>query len=81
VGSVIGSGTNTFSTSLLKSFVFTEQLRLQFGAQVQNLFNHHNYDIPASLDIATANFGQITSVQTKDNAGPRAIALTARLSF
>ncbi len=50
-------------------------------AQVQNLLNHHNYDIPASLDIATPNFGQITSVQTKDNAGPRAVALTARLSF
>lgn len=81
VGSVVGFGTNTFSTSLMKSLVFTEQVRLQVGAQVQNLFNHHNYDIPASLDIATPNFGQITSVQTKDNAGPRAVALTARLSF
>lgn len=81
VGSVVGFGTNTFSTSLMKSVVFTEQVKLQVGAQVQNLLNHHNYDIPASLDIATPNFGQITSVQTKDNAGPRAVALTARLSF
>jgi hypothetical protein len=81
VGSVVGPGTNTFSTSLMKSVTFTEQCKLQVGAQVQNLFNHHNYDVPASLDIATSNFGQITSVQTKDNAGPRAVALTARLSF
>ncbi len=81
VGSVVGPGTNTFSTSLMKSVSFTEQIELQVGAQVQNLFNHHNYDVPASLDIATSNFGQITSVQTKDNAGPRAVALTARFSF
>ncbi|MDE1175749.1 MAG: hypothetical protein PW789_04005 [Edaphobacter sp.] len=40
-----------------------------------------DFDVPASLDIATSNFGQITSMQTKDNAGPRAISLTARLSF
>jgi hypothetical protein len=51
------------------------------GAQVQNLFNHHNFDVPASLDIATSNYGQVTGVQTKDNAGPRAISLTARVSF
>jgi hypothetical protein len=81
VGSVVGPGTNTFSMSMMKSVGFTEQVKLQMGAQVQNLLNHHNYDIPASLDIATSNFGQISSVQTKDNAGPRAIALTARLSF
>ncbi|WP_187143416.1 TonB-dependent receptor [Terriglobus albidus] len=90
VGSVVGPGTNTFSTSLMKSLVFTERVKFQMGAQVQNLFNHHNYDIPSSLDLATSSikngietgsFGQITSMQSKDNAGPRAISLTARLSF
>jgi hypothetical protein len=81
VGSVVGFGTNTFSMSLMKSVAFTEQVKLQVGAQVQNLLNHHNYDVPSSLDITTANFGVISSVQTKDNAGPRAISLTARLSF
>jgi len=81
VGSVVGPGTNTFSTSLMKSLSFSERFKFQMGAQVQNLFNHHNFDIPTSLDISTSNFGQITNMQTKDNAGPRAIALTARLSF
>ena len=81
VGSVVGYGTNTFSMSLMKSVSFTELVKLQMGAQVQNLFNHHNFDVPASLDIATSNYGQVTGVQTKDNAGPRAISLTARVSF
>jgi hypothetical protein len=65
----------------MKSVSFTELVKLQMGAQVQNLFNHHNFDVPASLDIATSNYGQVTGVQTKDNAGPRAISLTARVSF
>jgi hypothetical protein len=74
----------------MKSIVFTERMKFQMGAQVHNLFNHHNYDIPSSLDLATSSikngvetgsFGQITSMQSKDNAGPRAISLTARLSF
>jgi hypothetical protein len=81
VGSIIGDGTNTFSMSLMKSISFSEPVKLQIGTQVQNLFNRHNYDVPASLDIATSNYGQITSVQAKDNAGPRAVSLTARLSF
>jgi hypothetical protein len=81
VGSIVGNGTDTFSMSLMKSVSFSEQIQLQMGAQVQNLFNHHNLDVPASLDIATKNYGTVTSVQTKDNAGPRAVSLTARVSF
>lgn len=81
VGSIVGSGTNTFSMSMMKSVSFTESVKLQAGAQVQNLFNHRNYDVPASLDIATSNYGQVTAVQGKDNAGPRAISLTARVTF
>jgi hypothetical protein len=90
VGSVIGPGTNTFSMSLMKGVSFTELVKLQMGAQVQNLLNHHNFDVPSSLDLATSNivngvqqgnFGKITSMQSRDNAGPRAVALTARLSF
>jgi hypothetical protein len=54
---------------------------LQAGAQVQNILNHRNLDVPASLVLDTGNFGQITDLQTKDNAGPRAISLTVRLAF
>jgi hypothetical protein len=59
----------------------TERLNLQAGAQVQNILNHRNLDVPASLVLGTTNFGQISSLQTKDNAGPRAISLTIRMAF
>jgi hypothetical protein len=37
--------------------------------------------VPASLVLGTSNFGQISSLQAKDNAGPRAVALTIRMAF
>lgn len=86
VGSLVGPGTDTFSTSLLKGISFTERVRVDMGVQVSNLFNHHNYDTPA-LDInVPSSFGVSTTVQgqmsgQQANAGPRALLLTGRLSF
>jgi Carboxypeptidase regulatory-like domain/TonB dependent receptor len=81
IGSLQGWGTESVSLSLLKNVKFTERLNLQAGAQVQNILNHRNLDVPASLVLGTSNFGQISSLQAKDNAGPRAVALTIRMAF
>jgi hypothetical protein len=81
VGSLQGWGTESVSLSLIKNVKFTERLNLQAGAQVQNILNHRNLDVPASLVLGTSNFGQISSLQAKDNAGPRAVALTIRMAF
>jgi hypothetical protein len=81
VGDLQGWGTESVSLSLIKNVKFTERLNLQAGAQVQNILNHRNLDVPASLVLGTSNFGQISSLQAKDNAGPRAVALTIRMAF
>jgi hypothetical protein len=81
VGSVVGPGTDTVSASLFKNVKFSERVNFQFGAQAQNLFNHQNLAVPASLVLGTQNFGQISSLQTQGNAGSRAVMLTGRLSF
>jgi hypothetical protein len=80
-GSVIGPGTKAVSVSLIKSISFTERMRLQIGAQVANLFNHPNYAPPSNLNLSNPGFGQITSMQTAEGAGPRQIQLTARFVF
>jgi hypothetical protein len=80
-GSVVGAGTASVSASLMKSLAFTERFNLQVGAQVQNLLNHRNFDVPGSLVVGDDNFGVISSIQSKDNAGMRAVALTARFTF
>jgi hypothetical protein len=81
VGAVRGPGTEAVSASLIKSVIFTESLRLQFGAEVSNLFNHPNYAVPGNLTAGTSGFSSITALQTAEGAGPRAIQLTCRFNF
>jgi hypothetical protein len=80
-GDVVGPGTKAVSLSLIKSINMTERIRMRIGAQVANVFNHPNFAVPGSLEVGVAGFGQITSLQTAEGAGPRAIQLTARINF
>lgn len=80
VGSVRGPGTQAISVSLIKAVKFTEKVRFQLGGEAANLFNHPNY-APPNLSFSTAAYGSITNVQSAEGAGPRAIQLTARVSF
>jgi hypothetical protein len=54
---------------------------LRYEATFSNLFNHTNLDVPATLNISSPNFGRITRTQPVDNAGPRTIQMSLRLSF
>ncbi|GAC1630938.1 MAG: hypothetical protein NVS9B14_02150 [Candidatus Acidiferrum sp.] len=80
VGGVVGPGTRAVSLSLIKSIAFGESAKFQFGAQISNLFNHRNYDVP-NMELDAHGFGTITSLQKAEGAGPRAMQLTARISF
>ncbi len=80
-GAVVGPGTQAVSASLIKSVALTERMRVQFGAQVANLFNHANYAPPSQLTLGVPGFATITAMQTAEGASPRAIQLTARFSF
>jgi hypothetical protein len=80
-GDVVGPGTQAVSLSLLKTINLTERFKMRFGAQVANVFNHPNFNPPASLTVGVAGFGQITSLQSAEGAGPRDIQLTARITF
>jgi Carboxypeptidase regulatory-like domain len=81
-GAVVGPGTKVVSISLLKRVALTESLRAEFGAQVANVANHPNFAPPNNLTISIpAGFGQLTSLQQAEGAGPRQIQLTARLTF
>ncbi|HEY7387162.1 MAG TPA: carboxypeptidase-like regulatory domain-containing protein [Bryobacteraceae bacterium] len=80
-GAVQGPGTQAVSLSLLKRFIFTERMRLEFGAQVANVFNHANYAPPGQLTLGLPGFGTITGMQNAEGAGPRQIQLTGRFTF
>ena len=80
-GDVVGPGTEAISLSLIKTVNVTERIRMRIGAQVGNVFNHPNFGVPSNLTVGVAGFGQITSLQTAEGAGPRDIQLTARITF
>ncbi len=80
-GDVTGPGTQAVSLSLIKTVSLTERIRIRFGAQVANVFNHPNFAVPTNLTVGVAGFGQITGLQTAEGAGPRDIQLTGRITF
>lgn len=81
VGILRGPGTEVFSMTLGKQFAITERLKLRYEAAFANLFNHLNPNVPGTLNIQASAFGRITSTQTVDQAGPRTIQMSLRLSF
>jgi hypothetical protein len=80
VGIATGPGTQAVSMSLMKAVPLKEGVRFQVGAQAANLFNHPNYS-PPNTTFNTSAFGTISSLQSAEGAGPRAIQATARLTF
>lgn len=60
--SVIGPGLEEFDVRLQKEIPLRERVRLQFRADVYNLFNHPNFNIPNRIAFKP-NFGSISSAQ------------------
>jgi hypothetical protein len=71
-----GPGLFNIDYSLFKSFPIKERLKLQFRAELFNIFNHPNFNNPAS-SFGTAAFGNITSTST----GNREIQFGLKLVF
>jgi Carboxypeptidase regulatory-like domain/TonB dependent receptor len=80
VGAVVGPGTQTVALSLYRSFKLNERIALRLGASASNLFNHPNYGVP-NLTLGTSPYGTISSLQSAEGAGPRAVQLGGRLTF
>ena len=81
VGFLHGPGTKIVSASMGKSFAITERMKLRYEADVANLFNIENLGVPDTRVTDDKNFGVISNVQTAEQAGPRTIQMSLRLSF
>ena len=80
LGAVTAPGTQEVSLSIYRSFSYKERISFRIGASATNLFNHPNYALP-SLSLGTSAFGKISSLQSAEDTGPRAIQLGGRLTF
>jgi hypothetical protein len=75
VNPVRGPGINNFDVSLFKNVVPREGMRIQFGAEFFNFFNHAQFE-GVGNQLGAPTFGVIT-----DARDPRVIQLRAKLSF
>ncbi|MGD0199764.1 MAG: TonB-dependent receptor [Bryobacteraceae bacterium] len=78
---LIGPGLNNLDFSLSKSISFRKEgRRLQLRAELFNLFNHPNFDIPShTLDAPT--FGMVLSANAYGSKPPRQVQLGLRYAF
>ena len=79
---IIGPGFNNADFSVIKNTGFGERLRVQFRAEVFDLFNHANFGPPGNV-AGTPAFGQITSTRfpTGESGSSRQIQLAVKLIF
>lgn len=61
-GVVLGPSQLNFDMSLAKTIRITEATHLEFRAEAFNIWNHTQFNPPASLAVNSSNFGRITSV-------------------
>jgi Carboxypeptidase regulatory-like domain/TonB-dependent Receptor Plug Domain len=57
---IIGPGFNNFDFSALKSFVLSEDKRIEFRTEIFDIFNHTNFTVVGNV-IGTGSFGQLTT--------------------
>ncbi len=79
-----GPGLNNHNISISKRFLLTERFHLDYMTMISNLFNHPNFDFPASNISAPGQAGVITTQQgffSNEKAGPRLIEMRLRLEF
>ena len=70
-----GPGYANMNASLVKNTAISEQFNLQFRAEVFNLFNHPNFNLPDNF-LGSPTFGQILSARD-----PRHIQFGVKLLF
>jgi hypothetical protein len=70
-----GPGYQNLNASLLKNTPLSERFNLQFRAEVFNLFNHPNFNLPDNF-LGSPTFGRITSARE-----PRHIQFGIKLLF
>ncbi|MGC2581622.1 MAG: carboxypeptidase regulatory-like domain-containing protein [Acidobacteriaceae bacterium] len=78
--SVTGPGFVDFDFSLMRNQPIAEKDTLQLRADLFNMFNHPNFDVPDRI-FDDPTFGALISANAYGNRPPRQLQLAARFSF
>ena len=79
---IIGPTFNNTDVSIIKNTYLKERLRLQFRAEVFDVFNHPNFGRPGNT-VGTPSFGRITSTRfpTGESGSSRQIQFALKVEF
>ena len=79
---VIGPGFNNTDFSVIKNTKLREKMRLQFRAEIFDVFNHANFGRPGNV-VGTPAFGRITSTRfpTGESGSSRQVQFALKLIF
>jgi len=79
---IIGPGFNNTDFSIIKNTKFGESIRMQFRAEIFDLFNHANFGQPAPV-IGSASFGRITNTRfpTGESGSSRQVQFALKFNF
>ena len=79
---IIGPGFDNVDFSLLKTVALDEDIRLQFRAEVFDLFNHASFGQPGRV-VGSTTFGQISNTRfpTGDSGSSRQLQFALKLMF
>jgi len=81
---ITGPGFNNTDFSVLKNTRITEQVRIQFRAEIFDIFNHANFGQPNRFAVTGAStFGTITNTRfpTGDSGSSRQVQFALKLIF
>ncbi|MGH9847217.1 MAG: TonB-dependent receptor domain-containing protein, partial [Blastocatellia bacterium] len=81
---IIGPGFSNTDFSLLKNTKINEQLRVQFRAELFDIFNHANFGQPNRVaQVGNSTFGTITNTRfpTGDSGSSRQVQFALKLIF
>ncbi|MGH9849988.1 MAG: TonB-dependent receptor domain-containing protein, partial [Blastocatellia bacterium] len=79
---VIGPGFNNTDFSIIKNTKFGESMRVQFRAEIFDLFNHANFGQPVNV-TGSASFGRITNTRfpTGESGSSRQLQFALKFNF
>ena len=80
VGILQGPGTKTVSLGVAKQFKITDGSHIRFESTFTNVFNHTNFAPPVT-QVDAANFGQLTTATSAENASNRTGQFAVRYDF
>ena len=74
-GLIRGPGENTWNWAFFKNFPLRERAKVQFRAELFNIWNHPSFD-QVGTSLGSGDFGQVTRALE-----PRIIELALRIDF